>query len=120
MVLVAITRSMSGSDTDREQGVDFTSIEPMLENLSYPITVDELVDEYGDRTIERTNADPISIEELFASMGEDTFESSEEIRQSILTLMPQDSVGREGYSDRGGATPEGTDETGQDQEDESV
>lgn len=111
---------MSGDDTEREQGVDFTSVDPVLEDVSYPITVDELVAEYGDRTIERTNAEPITIRELFESTGEDTFESPEEIRQSILNLMPQESVGREEYSDRGGSTTEETDEADGGDEDESL
>lgn len=120
MALGALLRTMTGDDTDREQGVDFASIDPVLEDLSYPITVDELVDEHGDRTIERTNADPISIGELFASTGEDTFESPQEIRQGLLTLMPADSVGRQDYSDRGGSHPEETEAAERIGEDESV
>lgn len=104
---------MAEDEHDREQGVDFGDINQTLEDISYPITVDELVDQYGDRSVERTNAEPITIRELFGSMGDDTFESAEEVRQSMLNLMPADSVGREEYSDRGGSLPETT-------EDESV
>ena len=96
---------MAEDQHDREQGVDFTSIDPVIEDLSYPVTTGELVDQHGDHAIERTNAEPITISELFDSMGEDTFESAEEVRQSILNVMPEDSVGREGYSDRGGSLP---------------
>jgi hypothetical protein len=121
LVLVDLLQTMSEDDTDREQGVDFTDIDPVLEDISYPITADELVDEYGDQTIERTNAEPITIRELFAPMGEDTFESPEEIQQGILNLMPEDSVGREGYSDRGGSFPEETEEAERrGEEDESL
>lgn len=93
-------------DADREEGVDFTDFNPVLEDISFPITKAELVDEHGEHTIERTNADPITIRELFEGMGEQTFESREEVRQSVLNLMPRESVGRAGYSDRGGSTPE--------------
>ena len=101
---------MSDDDPDRVQGVDFEGIEPVFDELSYPITADELVERYGDRKIERTNAEPISIEELFDYMGDDTFESEEQLRQMILGQMPRDSVGRTNYTDRGGATPEATEE----------
>jgi hypothetical protein len=90
------------TDRDRDQGVDFTDINPLLEELSYPITAEELVEEHGDRTFERTNADPVTVRELFEPMGEDTFEDAEEVRQMALNQMPRDSVGREDYTDRGG------------------
>lgn len=99
---------MSESDTKREQGVDFSSIEPLLEGISYPITTEELIAQHGDHTIERTNSNPITIRELFGEMGSETFEHVEELRQSMLNLMPEDSVGRKKYSDRGGSLPEET------------
>lgn len=110
---------MPEDDTDRVQGVDFTDTMPVLENVSYPITIDELVEQHGDHSIERTNAEPITIQELFDSMGDDTFESPDEVRQMMLNLMPEESVGREGYSDRGGSRPDETDAVDAD-EDESV
>lgn len=88
---------------DSEEGVDFTDLEPVLEDLSYPITKEEFVEEHGDHSIERTSADPITVREVFEGTGEDTFESGREIRQAVLNLMPRDAVGREGYSDRGGS-----------------
>lgn len=96
---------MVDEDTDRVQGVDFTEIDPLLEDLSYPITADELVERYGDREIDRTNADPITIRELFDYMGDDTFESEQQLRQMLLGQMPRDSEGRTNYSDRGGSHP---------------
>ncbi|WP_232686173.1 DUF2795 domain-containing protein [Halobacterium zhouii] len=101
---------MDSDDTDREQGVDFTTIDPVLEDISYPITTDELVDQYGDETVDRTNADPIPVRELFEGIGEDSYESPEEVRQMMLNLMPRDSVGRANYSDRGGSSPTETEE----------
>src|SRR6056297_508425 len=97
---------MSGERTDREEGGDFTDIDPILSSLSYPITKTEFVTEHGSKSIERTNADPIQIRDLFDGTGADSFESKAEVRQSILNLMPRDSVGRQRYSDRGGSIPE--------------
>ncbi|UPM42722.1 DUF5789 family protein [Halocatena salina] len=111
---------MPEDDTDREGGVDFTDTMPILEEASYPMTVEELVGEHGDHEVDRTNAEPITLRDLFDPMGENTFESPSEVRQMILNLMPKESVGREGYSDRGGATPEETAEVDRQNEDESV
>ena len=106
---------MADDGTDREEGVNFTDIDPVLEGLDYPVTSEEFVADHGDHTIERTNADPITVGELFEGIGDDTFESPEEIRQSILTYMPADSVGRQQYSDRGGDTPDAPDTSDQDE-----
>lgn len=102
--------------TDRDEGVDFTDINPVLEGIHYPTTVEEFTAEHGEHTIERTNADAITVRELFDGTGEDTFGSAEEVRQSILNLMPRESVGRQRYSDRGGSTPD----TALDDEDVSI
>lgn len=101
---------MADDDPDRVEGVDFTDINPILEDLEYPITADEIVERYGDRELERTNADPISIEELFDYMGDNTFESEEGLRTMILGQMPRDTEGRTNYSDRGGSSPVQTEE----------
>ena len=103
-------------EPDRIEGVDFTDIGPILAEIAYPITTEELVAEYGDRVIGRTNADPISIRELFEPMGEDTSTSADGLRQSIMTLMPKDSVGRQRYSDRGLAIDEEDEERRKDRD----
>ena len=90
---------------DHVEGVDFTDINPLLEHLSFPVTADELVDEHGDREVDRTNADPVSLSELFDYMGEDTFDSAEQLRQMVIGQMPAGSEGRRNYSDRGGSNP---------------
>jgi hypothetical protein len=99
---------MVDDDSDRVEGVDFSDVEPLLEDATYPITAEEVVDEYGDQELERTNAEPITIEELFSYMGDTTFESFEELQQMLLGQMPQDSDGRTNYSDRGGSLPDVT------------
>lgn len=96
---------MVDDDPDWVEGVDFTSINPVLEDMSYPITTGRLIEEYGDRELGRTNADPITLRELFAYMGDERFESGEGIRQMILAQMPRGSQGRTSYSDRGGSLP---------------
>jgi hypothetical protein len=63
-----------------------------------------------DREIERTNAEPIAIEELFGPMGETSFESEEDLKTMLLGKMPQDTGGRANYSDRGGSLPTETEE----------
>ncbi|MFC7138703.1 hypothetical protein ACFQMA_02490 [Halosimplex aquaticum] len=94
---------MSEDENDHEMGVEFGSIESVFDEVSYPVSAGELVERYGDREIERTSADPISIRDLFEGTGDQTFESDEELRQGMLNMMPAESVGRQRYSDRGGS-----------------
>lgn len=101
---------MSDDDPEWVQGVDFRSVNPLLQDLDYPVTADEIVTQHGDHEIDRTNADPITIEELFDYMGDETFESEDGLRQQLLAQMPSGSTGRENYSDRGGSTPVQTEE----------
>jgi hypothetical protein len=88
-------------DPERVEGVEFTSINPVLDDIDYPITADQFVNQYGHYEIERTNAGPITIRELFEPLEEDQFESAKEVRETIMSLMPKESVGRQRYSDRG-------------------
>lgn len=111
---------MADQPDERIQGVDTEDLNAVLEDVSYPITVDELIEQRGEREIERTNAEPITIRELFEPMGGDTFESTDEVRQMVLTLMPRESVGRPQYSDRGGSHPVESSEAERQDQDESV
>ncbi len=120
MGVTILHRGMPGDNPDRVEGVDFTNMNPVFESVSYPISGNELVAQHGERRIERTNAEPITLQELFDPMGEDTFETTDDIRQMILTLMPRESVGRENYSDRGGAHPIETARADRLNDDESV
>lgn len=92
---------MTEDEEDYSEGVGFADVQPLLEEIEYPITAAALVDRYGDHEIERTNAGPITIRELFEPLVEDQFESATEVRETIMTLMPKESVGRQRYSDRG-------------------
>lgn len=96
---------MAEDDPDHVMGVDFTDLNPVLEEVSYPVTTDELREQHGDTELGRTNAEPITMRELFDYMGDETFKSPDEIRQQILSQMPRNSEGRTNYSDRGGSTP---------------
>lgn len=96
----------SESENHREEGVNFDEVDPVLEDLDYPVSKEKLVSEHGDVTLERTSADKITVRELFADMGETEFESAEDIRQFLLNMMPKDSEGRQRYSDRGGSMPD--------------
>lgn len=111
---------MAERESQRSQGVNLDDVDAVTEAVDFPVTDDELVGDLGDRTIERTNADPITLRELFEPVEDQTFETPDDLRQFLLSLMPADSVGREDYSDRGGELPEESREARAADEEESV
>ena len=92
------------------EGVNFSGIEPVFEALTYPVRADEIVAEYGEPELQRTNADPITLETLLGRMGDAEFHSDDDLQTMILVQMPEDTEGREHYSDRGASSPVATED----------
>lgn len=82
---------------DRSHGIEFKGIDP--DDLDYPIGTEELLDEHGDATVDLKEGET-TLEELLE--GYDTeFEDAEELREGVLTMVSDDALDREDYSDRG-------------------
>lgn len=111
---------MADEEPDRNQGVNMADIDTLLEDVSYPVSADELVDRHGEQMIDRTNAEPISLRELLEPVDDEPFETPDDLKQMLMSLMPTESVGREEYSDRGGSLPKETDEAEAIDEEESM
>ena len=102
--------SESGDDS-RELGVELGDLEDDLENAEYPMDADELMDRFGDRELELQGGSE-TLREALATGDNETFESADEVKQTILNRVSGEAVGREGYSDRGaGNEGENTDES---------
>ncbi|MFC6722638.1 DUF5789 family protein [Halobacteriaceae archaeon SHR40] len=91
---------MSSNDDSRTQGVEFGSLADDLEAEEYPLDTDELLDEYGPHQIE-LGEDSESLQEILGQVGETTYDSAEEVMDTIVSMVSDDAIGREGYSDRG-------------------
>lgn len=87
-------------DDNRVEGIEFGTLEEDLEDESYPISKAELLERYGDRELEHDSG-AVRLEDVLESEGNDEYRDAEEIRQSVLTMIGDEAVGREGYSDRG-------------------
>lgn len=71
---------------------------------NYPATAAELIADYGDSEIRLPNGTE-TIGEILTRMGEDTYESSEAVRQALLTGVSHKAIGRRFYTDRDQYTP---------------
>ncbi|MFC7770871.1 MULTISPECIES: DUF5789 family protein [Salinirubellus] len=107
-----MTVTTDQNDDSREQGVEFGSLAEELEEEAYPIGKEELLDTYGDEEIVLED-DTQTLREVLEPLGEDEFESADDVRQSVMTMVGDEAVGRKNYSDRGGETdsPESDEES---------
>ena len=102
---------MSDSD-DRQMGIELGEINDALESHDYPASAEELTDDYGERTIDLPNGSK-TFGEILEPFEDETYDSAEEVRQSIFNMVGSEAVGREDYSDRGTTTDEGDGESDQ-------
>ena len=83
----------------REQGIEFG---PLAENLTtheYPTTCADLLDVYGDETLQLPNgAQPLR--DVLDPLQAEEFDSAKEVRQVVIGLVNKKAIGRERYSDR--------------------
>lgn len=77
----------------------YTSTDGLFEDHSYPTTTRDLIDRYGDKTLELAGGSQ-TVGEVLSVASEETFESAEEARYAVYAGMGSEAIGREGYTDR--------------------
>ena len=98
---------MTDESDSRRQGVGLGDLDDDLEAHDYPTTAQELYEAFGTRDIDLVDGTQrfgvVLAPYLHDSDAdsEETFESPEEVRTTIMNLVGSDAVGREEYSDRG-------------------
>lgn len=70
----------------------------------YPLTTDELVDRYGDQTLELQNGSE-SLADVLSRTGDETYHSPEDVRLALYNGVSHRAVGRRFYSDRDPTPP---------------
>lgn len=76
----------------------------VIDDHEYPATTEELIADYGDRTLELPNGSE-TVEEVLARLASETFENPEEARFAVYSAVSNKAVGRVGYSDRDPTPP---------------
>ena len=93
--------SETGSES-REQGVEFGDLREALETHDYPTTQQELIEEYGDETLDlpdggETLSSVLAEREMTEEDGDIEYESADEVYQDILNMVGDRAVGRTDY-----------------------
>jgi hypothetical protein len=91
----------SDEGDSREQGIEFGSLAEDLEDESYPISHDDLLDRYGDRELELPDG-RTTVSEILQPENEAEYDDAEGVRQAIFAMVGDGAIGREDYTDRGG------------------
>ena len=71
----------------------------VIDDHEYPATTEELIEEYGDRTLELPNGTE-TVGDVLARLESETFETPEDARFAVYSAVSDKAVGRVGYSDR--------------------
>ncbi|WP_418285274.1 DUF5789 family protein [Halorubrum sp. DTA46] len=90
------------NDDSREQGVELGPLADELEDEEYPIDLEELLERYGDHEL-GLGDDTATLQTVLEPQEDATFESADDVRQSIIGMVSDDAIGRKNYSDRGGS-----------------
>lgn len=98
------------SDDNREQGIEFGDLGDDLEDADYPISHDELLSRYGDRELDLQKGEK-TLREVVGEEQEREYQDAEGVRDAVFSMVGDDAVGREGYSDRGGTSGTETNDT---------
>lgn len=70
-----------------------------LEDVSYPITVDALVNEFDDQELDVANGSD-RLENVFVRTRTTELKCSDCAKLTVLAGVTEDAIGRKGYSDR--------------------
>ncbi|WP_227380892.1 hypothetical protein [Haladaptatus halobius] len=71
---------------ERSQGGELGDFDEILEAQDYPVTLDELVTAYGNYEVESSSGTQ-SIEEVFSSVDNKTYNSIDEVQNDILNQL---------------------------------
>ncbi|ELY65141.1 DUF5789 family protein [Natrinema versiforme] len=71
----------------------------VIDDHEYPATTEELIEEYGDRTLELPNGSE-TVADVLARLESETFDNAEDARFAVYSAVSNKAIGRVGYSDR--------------------
>lgn len=96
----------------REQGIEFGALIGDLEDESYPLSQETLLGRHGDREL-GLGDDQVPLREVLPLEQEQEYEDVESVRQAVFSMVGDEAIGREEYTDRGGIVTDVDDSTEQ-------
>lgn len=75
------------------------SVEESFQSHTFPATTEELIDVYGEMTLELPNG-TTTLDEVLGVFENETFDSAEDASVTAYSGLGEAAIGRKGYSDR--------------------
>lgn len=104
--------STESDDAEQIRSLEQSEIDDVLNDHEFPITTEEVIEEYGDAEIGYPNGSE-RLADILETSGMETYESADEFELAILNGVGREAVGRPRYSDRGDEVTESENRTDQ-------
>lgn len=91
--------STESGDAEKIRSLEQSAIDDVLNDHEFPITTEEVIEQYGDLEIDYQHGVE-TLGSILQTSGMETYETGDEIELAILNGVSRDAVGRPRYSDR--------------------
>lgn len=80
-------------------------------DCQYPVEFGTVVDQCGDTVVEFSNGEAMPLSEVVTVVDDQpvAFRSEAELRNFVVSLLPEASIGRKNYDDRGSVPTQSND-----------
>jgi hypothetical protein len=85
--------------TDHQQGLRFGALLDEVATEQFPLSNPALLTKYGEAEIRHANGSS-TLEDILGPSGDQTYDSVDEVEQTILTMVSDEAIGRKDYTDR--------------------
>lgn len=78
--------------------------EETFSTQTFPMTTDELIEEYGEMELELPNGNN-NLGDVLSRLPEEEYDSPAEAMEAAYGMLGEEAIGRKGYSDRDPRVP---------------
>lgn len=91
----------SDEDRCRERGIELNGLLERLDAETFPLGVEELLDEYGEHELGFPDEETSTLVTVLGPAGVTEFRSVDELLETIQLMVGSSAVGKEGQTGRG-------------------
>lgn len=86
--------------TGRLRSLEMDKLHELFDTDAFPITTDEVVEQYGDLTVDYPGGGSEPLHEILHTSGDEEYGTTDDLQLAVLNGVQRDAVGRPRYSDR--------------------
>lgn len=89
------------ADDHRDRGIELGTLPEKIDTVTFPIEKNQLLEECGGHELAFENGDRTTVSSVLGPVGVDEFGSSDELFETIYTMVGRGAVGQAGQTGRG-------------------